>query len=964
MSSTVGFTLRSSIVGALGVALSATAAAQGGANTQGPPEEIVVTGSALRGVAPVGSNLVTVGRAEIEDTSAQTVQQILKTVPSVVGLQSAGQGAYGSFDGAGTNAPTIHGLGASASNSTLLLLNGHRMPVSGINHVLADPNIVSPLALERVDVLADGASSVYGSDAVAGVVNFITRRNVDGFEVSLQTGVGDGYEAANFGVLGGTAWDGGSLLVSYSYSDRENLEAIDRDYVRADQRPRGGRNFTSNRCGPASITVGTQTFYTPYTAAGAVAGDCDPSLHADLLASETRHGLFASMEQAVAERLTLRGDFIYSERENDQVVPRGNASATMFGPGAANAAQVNPFFRLPTGVAPTTTAIAVNFSGDALLGPGAHIESTVDTVYGRFDADYELSDSWLFNAGYLVGLDSARQQNFGQLCGSCFNLATNGTTNGGGSTTAPSIPGTTTVVLNTPLTTSNALDPFGTGTSANVLAALTDSGQVQVGDQTIKNAYFKFDGDLFSLPGGAAQLAIGGEFLDYELDQDIVRSNNTGRASTGSAQLFIPYARDVQSAYAELYLPFIGPDQDIPALNSFAVNISTRYDDYSDVGSTSNPKLAFNWGIVESVLLRANYAEAFVAPALTSRGSNAAGLTGESGFSGVAGQGLPGGPPTISTASFPSAIGIPGCPVGSTTCSLNNVTGLLLTGGNGTMEPQTGKSWSFGVDITPPGVPGLRVSVTQWMNELRGGITAPVPSLALGSADLSYLIQFYPTGATPAQIGAAAAGLPQTGALNATTYFIYNYQQRNVLNLDVAGLDIAAQYEFDVGAGTMHIGAALTHKTEFDQFFGENGTKFSVLGTAGFNTTFPSVEDEGRLSFGYDRNAFRLNLFYNYLGGYLNWSGTAAVQPTRVNGLPNGGGGDPVDSFATVDLNISYELGSAELFLDATNLLDEEPPQYNAFAIGGNNGVGVAGYDPINASPFGRVITVGARLRF
>ncbi|HUQ52916.1 MAG TPA: TonB-dependent receptor [Gammaproteobacteria bacterium] len=962
MSSTVGLTLRSSIIAALGV--SATAGAQNAAGQAPNVEEIVVTGSSLRGVAPVGSNLVTVGRGEIENTGAQTVQQILKTVPSVVGLQSAGQAAYGSFDGAGTNAPTIHGLGASASNSTLILLNGHRMPVSGINHVLADPNIVAPLALERVEVLADGASSVYGSDAVAGVVNFITRRNVDGIEASVQTGAADGYGTVNAGVLGGTTWSGGSLLVSYNYSDRDNLDAVDRDYVRANQTARGGRDFTPNRCGPASITVAGQTYYTPYTAAGAIAGDCDPSLHADLLASERRHSVFATIEQDVTARLTLTGDLIYSQRENDQAVPRGNASATMFGPGAANAAQINPFFRLPTGVAAGTSSIAVNFSGDALLGPGAHIESDVDTVYGRFDADYELTDTWSFNAGFLIGLDSSRQQNFGQLCGSCFNLAINGTTNGGGSTTAASIPGTTTVVLNTPLTAANALDPFANGTSDAVRAALMDSGQIQVGDQVIKNLYFKFDGDLFDMRGGAAQLAVGGELIDYELDQDIVRPNNTGPASTGSAQLFIPYARDVTSAYAELYLPFVGPEQDVPGVNSFAVNLSTRYDDYSDVGSTTNPKIAFNWGIVEALMLRANYAEAFVAPALTSRGANQFGLTGESGFSGIAGQGLAGGPPTIATASFPSAIGIPGCPAGSATCSLNNVTGLLLTGGSGTLQPQTGKSWSLGVDITPPNVQGLRVSLTKWTNELRGGITAPVPSLALGSADLSSLIQFFPTGATAAQIAAAAAGLPQTGALNASTFFFYNFQQRNVLNLDVAGLDVAVSYEFDAGGGSMNVGAALTHKTKFDQFFGANGTKFSVLGTAGFNTTFPSVEDEGRLSFGYEREMFSINAYYNYLGSYRNWSGTAAIQPTRVAGLPSGGGGDPVDSFATVDVNVAFQLEKMELFLDALNLFDEEPPQYNTFAIGGNNGVGVAGYDPINASPLGRVLTVGLRARF
>ena len=95
----------------------------------------------------------------------------------------------------------------------------------------------------------------------------------------------------------------------------------------------------------------------------------------------------------------------------------------MFGPGAANAGQVSPFFRLPAGVAPGTSSVTVNFSADALLGPGAHIKSDVATVYGRFDADYELTDTWSFNAGFLVGLDESRQQNFSQLCGSCFNLS-------------------------------------------------------------------------------------------------------------------------------------------------------------------------------------------------------------------------------------------------------------------------------------------------------------------------------------------------------------------------------------------------------------------------------------------------------------------------------------------------------------------------------------------------------------
>src|ERR1041384_7679314 len=128
-------------------------------------QEVVVTGTSIRGAAPVGSNLITVGRDEIEASGAQTLQQVLRSVPAVTGFGNSAQGGFQSFDGAGTFAPTIHGLGASASNGTLVLVDGHRLPLSGINHTLADPNVIAPLAIERVEVLPDGASSVYGSDA-------------------------------------------------------------------------------------------------------------------------------------------------------------------------------------------------------------------------------------------------------------------------------------------------------------------------------------------------------------------------------------------------------------------------------------------------------------------------------------------------------------------------------------------------------------------------------------------------------------------------------------------------------------------------------------------------------------------------------------------------------------------------------------------------------------------------------
>jgi iron complex outermembrane receptor protein len=399
-------------------------------------------------------------------------------------------------------------------------------------------------------------------------------------------------------------------------------------------------------------------------------------------------------------------------------------------------------------------------------------------------------------------------------------------------------------------------------------------------------------------------------------------------------------------------------------VKSFEVILSGRIDHYSDVGTTRNPKIAANLEVVDGVKFRGNWARSFVAPALTSRGSNAAGLTGESGFSGINGGGIPGGSPTILIANFPGITSVPGAICGATTCTIGTVNGVLLTGGSGSLKPQTGQAFSLGVDLTPTFLPGFNLSVTYWNNKLRGGITAPQGALALGAADLSYLLQLYPAGMTPAQIAAVGAGVPQTGSINTPAYFTYNFQQANVLNLNVSGLDISASYRVETDIGRFDLGAAVSRKLKFDQFIGANGAKFSVLGTAGFNTTFPSLKFEGRFNVGYSNGGFSADVFVNHLGGYKNWSGSVANAVTRTNGVPTGGG-DAVKSFTTVDMHLGYKfsdiglLREAQLFVDATNVFNTAPPQYNAYTTNG-----AVAYDNINASPIGRVVTVGLRTKF
>ena len=180
-------------------------------------ETVTVTGTAIRGIiAPVGDNVITVDRDTIEATGANDVQQLLTTIPSVTGFGNPGQGGFGSADGSGTNAPTIHSLGASASNSTLILVDDHRIPLSGLAHSLSDPSTIPTIALQRVEVLADGASSIYGSDAVAGVINFITRRNYEGAETDVEYGDGLSYNQFTASQIIGTRWDHGSFMAALS----------------------------------------------------------------------------------------------------------------------------------------------------------------------------------------------------------------------------------------------------------------------------------------------------------------------------------------------------------------------------------------------------------------------------------------------------------------------------------------------------------------------------------------------------------------------------------------------------------------------------------------------------------------------------------------------------------------------------------------------------------------------------
>lgn len=931
------------------------------AKDPGKQDEIVITGTNIRGRAPVGSNLISVGRAQIDQTSAQTVQQILRQIPAITG---AGATPQGGNPGNSFYAPTIHSLGSSSSNSTLVLIDGHRISPGSQQQTLTDPNIVPPIAIERVEVLAEGASSTYGSDAVAGVVNFITRKSYDGLMVTGQVGFGDNYRTRNAGALWGTKWDTGNVYLAYNYSRRSALAYADRDFLNRDHRAQGGTNFGNFFCSPASVQpAGVATIYPSPTSTTSVANTaanspCQLDLTGDVFPRETRNNAMFKINQEIGGKFSFTIDGVYSRVTNQQATARGTLTATVYRTGP----QANPFYINPPGVTNGTAAgdkQTVRWDADQLLGPAGAVSFNNATDYyidGKFE--YQLPHDFRATALLLYGREDSYVGNSGLLCVSCANLALNGTTNASGSMTQPSVPATGAIITSLPLTTANALDVWNTGsanrTSAAVIAALTDNVTQSRWYYSIRQARLGVDGTLFNLPGGPVKIAIGGEYVFYDIDINRVRPNNSGPSSTGSEFFKLYLKRNVKSAYGELLVPIVGPDNALPFVQRLDLNISARYDHYSGIGSTTNPHIAVGWQVTDGLSFRGNYARSFVAPQLTSVGDQSrGGLTSFSGY-GASNQTI-----IVPQSNFPLAAQVPGVTCNGTTCTVSSsVNGISLNGGPADPQPGKGISWSFGTDFAPRFLPGFRANLTLFNTKLINQITGTSVSNAVNSAALNSNLQFFPNGATAADIKAVAGNFPQTSVIPSPIYYIVSVRQQNVLNLDIQGIDAGATYRIPAGnLGAITVGGSITYFTKFDQKI-KGGKTFSVLNTTGFNNTFPSIKTQARGDLGWEKGPFSYDAFFNYIGSYRNWS-SSTLDPLVTSGGNPVSGGDRVKSSLLIDMNLTYTfrngaLNGSQVFVDATNIFNKRPVFYNS----------ANGYDQYSGNVIGRVVTVGLRAKF
>src|ERR1700723_1208223 len=250
----------------------------GEAHNKNDLDEITVTGTHIRGTTDSPSPVLVFTRDDIDAAGANTIQQFLQSLPQNFGGVS--ENTIGDIAGKSTNvvngsAPNLRGLGAEA---TLVLINGHRVAPGNSDGSFVDISMIPLTAVERIEIVTDGASAIYGSDAVGGVVNIILRTKFGGAETRVQFGsVTDGsMHNVQVGQTVGTGWTGGSGVLSYQYFDQTPLSAASRDYLH-------------------SVVLPT-----------------------DLLPVEVQQSVFANADQEVAPGFNIHGDAIYSHRGTNQ----------------------------------------------------------------------------------------------------------------------------------------------------------------------------------------------------------------------------------------------------------------------------------------------------------------------------------------------------------------------------------------------------------------------------------------------------------------------------------------------------------------------------------------------------------------------------------------------------------------------------------------------------------------------
>lgn len=421
------------------------------------------------------------------------------------------------------------------------------------------------------------------------------------------------------------------------------------------------------------------------------------------------------------------------------------------------------------------------------------------------------------------------------------------------------------------------------------------------------SANFIADGSLLDLPGGDVKAAIGAAYREEGYDSFISSFTSGTSPRTAEDQRL---SRDVTAYFGEVVVPVVGEKNAFPGVKRLELTAAVRYEDYSDFGSTTNPKYGIVWQAAGPIEIRGTYGTSFRAPLLTQ-------LDDSNAF-------------TI-FAPIPDPIGIR--PGGTSNA-------LILIGNNSGLEPEEATTFTVGVDFESI-IPGLQVSATYFDIEYENRISnISSPFTALLNEDL--LGPVINRGPDTTQIEEAFAVddvLNLIGSTDPTDVdVLIDGRQKNLSVLEVSGFDFSVDYLRDLGAGHLTIRVAGSVYDEFRTAFTASQLPTDVLGTI----THP-VDYRLRNSIGYGTDNWSLILFHNHVTSYTD----NLSDPERK-----------VDAWNTIDIRATYRFGDSRpvvggvsVSLFALNALSEDPPFVNN--IGGS-----IGFDPEHASARGQFVGI------
>jgi iron complex outermembrane receptor protein len=852
--------------------------------------EVVVTGSRVRGAEPVGSSVISLDRSDIEDAGQVSLDRMIKEIPQNFDLgvsensraQSGGSGniVYG-------NTVNLRGIGPYA---TLILVDGHRVTN---NSRSTDPSILPTLGVERVEVVADGASAIYGSDAVAGVVNLIPRRTLDGAEVYLRGGISgrDDFSETLLGAAWGKVWNRGQFMLAYERVDRENLSGDDRSFFTGDQRASGGRDYRTTRCNPGTLNIGATTYAIPAggltpanaaTLSPGTANRCDELTGQDLFPEQTYDSFASTFRYEFTPAIALVGDAYYSRREFLRRSAFSNARLTV--------PQTNAWFVRPAGFTGTSYTIDYSFADELPPNDSVGFARNWQVTPAL---QFALPHDWQLEAlfGYGKTSDDSEQRD-----------------------------GINNTALNAALASASpaaAFDPYGLNrTSAAVLAGLADQIFLAPTKSDFKGYELRLNGSLFKLPGGDVALATG-----YERQENNV-SLGSARGGPTTPIAWRYFDRTVDSAYAELQVPLFGAGNARPGLHRLTLNLALRYDDYSDVGDTTNEKFGLSWKPTDNFTVRGSYGTSFRAPLISQIYGNSNNLFVQS-YQNPAGGAA--------------------------------IQGVALSGQNLELGPEEATTWSTGFDwdVTPE----WRLGVTYFDVNYRNQVEGYLSNLAILAREADFagtgiIVRGAAAGQRVQQLidqGIAVVGtLPGGSAANVALFV--DGRNQNLGVSDMKGFDFTTNYTWRTGGmGTLDFALNGTLLTTYDVAITDNAPMTDRL-----NTIFNPLKLKLRAAVGWNLDAWSAQATVSRVHGYRN----NAVTPFEGVGPYT-----PVDLSFGVDfgaLSDSRLLQGLHAGLEIRNAFDEDPPYVNIAPSANGSG----GYDATVTNPVGRLFALSLRKKW